>query len=121
MAWSDEMESLASEVTDSFGVAATYVTVQTTLATFDTATGKRAPTETTTTVSIVRGRVESESFDPGRRPVDRVRWTIAADQLAATPKVGDRISEGGRTWQITAVEAVCDRAAFELITHRVSA
>ena len=123
MAWSDEMDALADAVDGAFGVSVTYRSI--TPGTFTGATGARTPTTADTTVTAVRGR--ARTIETGRRPIEEVLWTIAADQVpsgspvSGVPRIGDRIVDGTFTYEITAVEHVADREMYELTTHRTAA
>lgn len=116
--WDTETAALSAAVDGAFGVSVTYVAV-TDRGAINTATGARAEVTATSTITVVRGRSTNTPQASGR-PIEEVTYSIAADQIA-TPKVGDRITDTGRTLVVVRVEPSVDRLRNEVTCRRTSA
>lgn len=117
MPWSDEMADLSAAVDDAFGVSVTYVAV-TARGAYNVSTGARAETTATSTITAVRGRSTNTPQGTGR-PIESVTYSIAVSEIA-TPKVGDRLVDSGKTFVVTAVEPDVDRTRTEVTCQRTS-
>lgn len=102
MTLSAEFLALELELAQTFGQSAT-LTVRT--ATGYTAAG--AVTETTTTANVTADGPVSDVSRYAAAGIDQsvtATWYIPASGLAVTPKKGDRLTAGAKTWQFVAVE-----------------
>lgn len=107
MAWSDDMATDAADHVSAFGASCTYV--KRVPGAFNTATGAKAHTTTSTTISMVKTATNRDLAFSGeaKRPRDTVMFSMTAAALTAagiTPDTNDRVTDAdGVSWDVTEV------------------
>lgn len=114
MSWDDLMSELSSEAAEQLGGSVTLRRV--TEGAYTPSTGARAKTTVDTTVTAIRGRTVSQIDDSGR--VERTTFSVLVTEVSQRPDGGDRVIEGGRTWDVTDVEMSIDRTMYEIKCQR---
>lgn len=114
MGWDDEMDSLADDVEEAFGVAVTVRRV--TPGAMNTSTMVRTKVTSDTAVDAMRGRSRTQDAGSGR--VEQVRYTIKAARLAFRPDAGDQLIDGTLTYTVTGCEYSVDQRCYELDVER---
>jgi len=101
---------------DELGDSSQITITRTTPGTLNTATGIRAETTTTATMTAIVGRITGTG-DP---KVRRVRFTVLAEDCidsgaaAFRPDENDRVAWDGVTWHVERVEARCGDQIYDV-------
>lgn len=101
---------------DELGDSSQITITRTTPGTPNSATGIRAETTTTATMTAIVGRITGTG-DP---KVRRVRFTVLAEDCidsgaaAFRPDENDRVAWGGVTWHVEQVEARCGDQIYDV-------
>lgn len=102
-------------VNETFGTSATLIRTENS---YDVATGKNVPTETSYSVKISPPAPVAENRITGVVAAGDAATYLAASEVAIKPRTEDRLVWDGKTWQIVQVNELVSgdlKAAFEVV------
>jgi hypothetical protein len=117
MSWDQDMQDLAEDVRDTFGVEVTVVRRST--GAFNAATGVRASTvQSSETVTADRSRTREYPAGDGKHRIEEITYRVVVTDLAGRPDSNDLVQDGGVDRPVVRCEMSLDRAMYELVTQR---
>lgn len=121
MAFTDEVETMMDDLTETFGVAITLAKI--TPSTVNTSTGVRSETTASQSASALRRPVRQEigSSGPGGTVRESRVYEVQASTITiGVPAAGWRITDGSTSLEVERVDVEAERKAYILYARRAA-